>query len=62
MDMDISPVPMHKGVFVAQVEVHSPTPAASLDDDDDDDDEMALDSPAPIARQSSAEGIKFVAE
>lgn len=54
--MDISPVPMHKGVYVAQVEVHSPTL------DDDEDDEMALDSPAPISRQSCVEGMKAVAE
>lgn len=55
--MDISPVPMQKGVYVAQIEIHSPTPMASPDDND----EMTLDSPAPIARQSS-EGLKPVVE
>lgn len=58
--MDISPVPMQKGAFISQIEVHSPTPLASPDDDDDDD-EMTLDSPAPI-RRSSPQGLKSVAE
>lgn len=57
MDMDISPVPMYKGVYVAQVEIHSPTPMASPDDDDDED--MMLESPAPIARRSAAEAQKL---
>lgn len=56
--MDISPVPMQKGAFISQIEVHSPTPLASPDDDDD---EMTLDSPAPI-RRSSPQGLKSVAE
>lgn len=55
MDMDISPVPMHKGPYVAQVEIHSPTPLASPEDDE----EMMLDSPAPIARRTQAEGQKL---
>lgn len=55
MDMDISPVPMHKGAFVAQIEIHSPTPLASPEDDE----EMALDSPAPIARRTTVEGHKL---
>lgn len=55
--MDVSPVPMHKGAFVSQIELHSPSPLASPDDDD----EMTLDSPAPI-RRASPEGLKPVAE
>lgn len=58
MDMDVSPVPMQKGAYVAQIEIHSPTPFASPDGDD----EMTLDSPAPISRHSSSEGLKPVAE
>lgn len=58
MDVDMSPIAMQKGAYVAQMEVHSPTPIVSPDDDD----EMTLDSPAPIVRQSSAEGLKPVAE
>lgn len=54
MDMDISPVPMHKGAYVAQIEIHSPTPLASPDEDE----EMMLDSPAPITRRALAEGQK----
>lgn len=53
--MDISPVPMHKGAYVAQIEIHSPTPLASPQDDE----EMMLDSPAPIARRNIAEGQKL---
>lgn len=55
MDMDISPVPMHKGGFVSQIEIHSPTPLASPEDDE----EMMLDSPAPIARRTIVEGQKL---
>lgn len=55
MDMDISPVPMHKGAYVAQIEIHSPTPLASPEDDE----EMMLDSPAPITRRNFAEGQKL---
>ncbi|KAF3762633.1 hypothetical protein M406DRAFT_46748 [Cryphonectria parasitica EP155] len=58
MDMDVSPVPMHKGAYVAQVEIHSPTPTLSTDDDED----MMLDSPAPIARRISADRQKPVAD
>ena len=32
--MDISPVPTKKGLVVAEIEVHSPTPVASPEDDD----------------------------
>lgn len=56
----MSPIAMQKNAYVAQMEVHSPTPIASPGDDDDD--EMTLDSPAPIVRQSSVEGLKPVAE
>ncbi|CAN8099171.1 unnamed protein product [Discula destructiva] len=56
MDMDISPVPMHKGAYVAEVEIHSPTPLAVSDDDDED---MMLESPAPITRRTSAEAQKL---
>lgn len=61
MDVDISPIAMQKNAYISQVEVHSPTPIASPGEDDDDD-EMTLDSPAPIVRQSAAEGLKPVAE
>ena len=57
--MDISPLPLGKGSYDAQVEVHSPTPVASPDDDDE---EMSLDSPAPISRLSSVDFIKPLAE
>lgn len=53
----MSPIPMQKGAYITQVEVHSPTPLASMDDDE----EMTLDSPAPIIRRS-AELQKSVAE
>lgn len=56
----MSPIAMQKHTYVSQIEIHSPT--ALLCPDDDDDDEMALDSPAPIPRQSSLEGMKPVAE
>lgn len=56
MDMDISPVPMYKGAYVAQVEIHSPTPAVSLSNNHED---MVLESPAPIARRTSAEAQKL---
>lgn len=56
MDIDISPLPMYKGAYVAQVEIHSPTPVTSSGDDDED---MILESPAPIARRSSAETQKL---
>lgn len=63
MDVDMSPIAIQNNAYVAQMGVHSPTPIASPgDDDDDDDDEMTLDSPAPIVRQSSVEGLKPVAE
>lgn len=61
VDMDISPLPMGKGSYVAQIEARSPTPLASPDDDDDDDEIMTLDSPAPISRLSSI-GIRPLAE
>lgn len=61
MDMDISPLPMGKASYVTQIEVHSPTPMASPDDDDDDED-MSLDSPAPIARHSSVDAPRPLAE
>lgn len=54
----MSPIAMQKNAYVAQLEVHSPTPIAGLEDDD----EMTLDSPAPIVRQSAADGLKPVAE
>lgn len=61
MDMDISPLPMGKRSYIAQIEVHSPTPMASPDDDDDDE-EMSLDSPAPITRHSSIDVPRPLAE
>lgn len=51
----MSPIALQKNAYAAQMEVHSPTPIAG------EDDEMTLDSPAPIVRQSSAEGLKPVA-
>lgn len=54
MDVDMSPIAMQKNAYVAQMEVHSPTPIISPEDDD----EMTLDSPAPIV----PEGLKPVAE
>lgn len=57
MDMDISPVPMYKGAYVAQVEINSPTPVGSPEEDDDED--MMLESPAPISRRTSAEAQKL---
>ena len=51
-NMEISPLP-HKGRFVSQVEITSPTPIASPASPADED--MVLDSPAPIPRQPSLE-------
>jgi M-phase inducer tyrosine phosphatase len=56
--MELSPLP-HKTPFCAQIEMGSPTPGSTFSDYQD----MVLDSPAPIARQTSSELTKsFLAE
>ncbi|PHH88064.1 hypothetical protein CDD83_8049 [Cordyceps sp. RAO-2017] len=55
--MEVSPLP-HKTPFCTQIEVTSPTPISTPTVDEDHDDDMALDSPAPIARQGSLEPPK----
>ncbi|CAH0049552.1 unnamed protein product [Clonostachys solani] len=55
--MEVSPLP-HKVPFGSQKAISSPTPNYTPSDNDVDE-EMMLDSPAPIARKSSSEGIRL---